>query len=172
MLCLTMIVSMGWVYVCELRPPACLFFIPQVYEYGELWWNNIDRLKLLIRPPELCQSYQHLGAGRMKGRKEWWIWTCEVLSFLYLQVIFTCGKILWQCPPALFLLRRKACCVFLLTWKVNCPRPSLNPRTLGPVANTLNTRSPRVTLRYNSEDQHRPMIMYFSPFSGTSFSLG
>jgi hypothetical protein len=42
-----MFMSMGWVYVSELRPPTGLFFIPQmIYEYGELWWIDIDRGKL------------------------------------------------------------------------------------------------------------------------------
>jgi hypothetical protein len=28
----------------ELQPPVGLLFIPQVtYEYGETWWNDIDR---------------------------------------------------------------------------------------------------------------------------------
>jgi hypothetical protein len=31
-----------------------LLFIPQeIYEHGEPWWNDIDRGKLLICPPEL-----------------------------------------------------------------------------------------------------------------------
>jgi hypothetical protein len=31
-----------------------LLFIPQViYEQGEPWWNDTDRTKLLIHPPEL-----------------------------------------------------------------------------------------------------------------------
>jgi hypothetical protein len=53
---LTMTVSMGSDYVSELRPPAGLMFIPQLiyaYKYGEPWWNDTDRRKLLIRLPEL-----------------------------------------------------------------------------------------------------------------------
>jgi hypothetical protein len=35
---------MVWGYVSELQPPAGLLFIPLVtYEYGELWWDDIDR---------------------------------------------------------------------------------------------------------------------------------
>jgi hypothetical protein len=38
-----MIVSMGWDYVCELRSPAGLLYIPQpIYEHGEPWWNDND----------------------------------------------------------------------------------------------------------------------------------
>jgi hypothetical protein len=34
-------------------PPMGLLFIPQeIYEYGEPWWSDIDRGKLLC-PPEL-----------------------------------------------------------------------------------------------------------------------
>jgi hypothetical protein len=31
--------------------------------------------------------------------------------------------------------------------KVHSPRPGLNPRTLGPVANTITTRPPRTTVK-------------------------
>jgi hypothetical protein len=49
-----MIMSMGSEYVSELRTPPGLLFISQViYEHGEPMWNNIDSIKLLIRPPEL-----------------------------------------------------------------------------------------------------------------------
>jgi hypothetical protein len=51
------IMSMGCDCVSELRPPAGLLLILQViYEYREPWWNDIDRGKLLIRPPELSGS--------------------------------------------------------------------------------------------------------------------
>jgi hypothetical protein len=41
-----------------LRPPMGLLFIPQIInEHGETWWNDIDRKKLLIRPPELSANY-------------------------------------------------------------------------------------------------------------------
>jgi hypothetical protein len=29
--------------VLELGPPTGLLFIPQIYEYGEPWWNDTDR---------------------------------------------------------------------------------------------------------------------------------
>jgi hypothetical protein len=29
-----------------------LFIRQIIYEHGELWWNDIDGRKLLIRPPE------------------------------------------------------------------------------------------------------------------------
>jgi hypothetical protein len=40
-------------YVCELLPPTGLMFILQeAYKRGESWWNDVDRGKLLIGPPE------------------------------------------------------------------------------------------------------------------------
>jgi hypothetical protein len=43
----------------RLRPSAGPLFIPQmIYEYGEPLWNDMDRSKLLIRPPDLWQFYQ------------------------------------------------------------------------------------------------------------------
>jgi hypothetical protein len=51
---LMMIMSMGCNYVSELQLPTGQLFIPQViYEHGELWWNDIDSERHLIRPPEL-----------------------------------------------------------------------------------------------------------------------
>jgi hypothetical protein len=48
------IMSMGLDYVSKRRPTFDLLFISQVIsEHGEPWWNDIDRGKLLNRPPEL-----------------------------------------------------------------------------------------------------------------------
>jgi hypothetical protein len=48
-----MIMSMGET-VPELRPPTGLVFIPQlIHQHLEPRWNNIDRAKLRMRPPEL-----------------------------------------------------------------------------------------------------------------------
>jgi hypothetical protein len=66
-----MIVLMGRDYVSELRPPTGLLFIP----HGEPWWNDIDKEKLLICPPEifgnptsslLVASQEKLGEGNYK----------------------------------------------------------------------------------------------------------
>jgi hypothetical protein len=49
-----MMISMGLEYVSELRPPSGLLLIPQVrYKHGEPWWKDIDRVKVVIRPPQL-----------------------------------------------------------------------------------------------------------------------
>jgi hypothetical protein len=47
-----------------------LLFIPQmIYEHGEPWWNDIDRGKLVIHPPEVWQSFEqnHLVVSRRNG---------------------------------------------------------------------------------------------------------
>jgi hypothetical protein len=50
-----MIMSMGWDDVSELRQPLGLLYIPQViYEYGEPWWNDIDRDNWLIHQSSLA----------------------------------------------------------------------------------------------------------------------
>jgi hypothetical protein len=44
-------------YVSELRRTTGILFITyELYEYGEPRWNDIDRKKLLIRPPELSEN--------------------------------------------------------------------------------------------------------------------
>jgi hypothetical protein len=49
-----MIKSMAWEYVSKLRPTTGLAFILQmIHEHGESCWNNTDKGKLIIRPPEL-----------------------------------------------------------------------------------------------------------------------
>jgi hypothetical protein len=54
MIIITTIMSMGSEYVFELRPPTGLFFISRkIYKHGEARWSDVDREKLLTRPPEL-----------------------------------------------------------------------------------------------------------------------
>jgi hypothetical protein len=49
-----MILSMDSDYISELLPTAGLSFIPQlIHEHEEPWLNDVDRGKILIRPPEL-----------------------------------------------------------------------------------------------------------------------
>jgi hypothetical protein len=63
-----MVMLIGLDYVSELRPPAGLLCILQViYEHGEPWWIDIDRTELLIRPPELSQSYQQSSSSKAGG---------------------------------------------------------------------------------------------------------
>jgi hypothetical protein len=66
-----MIMSMGWDYVCELRPPTGLLFVPQIHENVQPWWND-DREKHLIHAPELSgnPTSSHLVAKQEELVKE------------------------------------------------------------------------------------------------------
>jgi hypothetical protein len=44
--------------ICDLQPPTGILFIPQViHEYGEPWWNDIDRGKQKNFEKNLSQSH-------------------------------------------------------------------------------------------------------------------
>jgi hypothetical protein len=64
---LLMIMSMGWDFISELRPPTDLLFVPQaIHEHGEPWWNDIERGKLVIRPSELRSSHLVVNKEELK----------------------------------------------------------------------------------------------------------
>jgi hypothetical protein len=119
-----LIMSVGRDCVFELLPPTGLFFIPQVtYEYGEPWWNYMDRKKL-IRLPELYQSNQQSSsskaAGTGEGNNEFGH-TKYVCSYLGRHFL-TCRKILRHEADVFISLRRKACCEYLSPLKVHLRR--------------------------------------------------
>jgi hypothetical protein len=91
MIIIIIIMSMGRHYVSELWPRTGLFFIPHaIYEHEEPWWNDIDRGKLQIRPPELSlnSTSSHLVAKQGELAKEimnlvlWSIFVCTSKGFL------------------------------------------------------------------------------------------
>jgi hypothetical protein len=109
------LMSMGWDYVSELRPPTGLLFIHQViHEHGEWWWNDVDRGKLKIRPTEFSgnPTKRVLVASRRNGRREWWIWPCQVFPFILASNVLHSVKSYDMETPPLHPLRRKACCGF------------------------------------------------------------
>jgi hypothetical protein len=145
--------SMGLEYVSELRLPTGLLFIPQViYEHGESLWNDTDREKSSFdhqRPLEILTS--HLVAKQEELAK-------KMIHFAFAKYLFhtsngslTCRKILRHGADGFIPLRRKACCGFLSPLKMHRRRPSLNPRTLGPMASTLTTYY-----------RGRPLLTYFT----------
>jgi hypothetical protein len=89
--------SMGSDYVSKLRPPMGILFIPQViHENGLPRWNDINRAKFLIHPPQLSgnprSSHIVANQGELgKGDDEFGLWKylCS-----YFKVIFTLSKIL------------------------------------------------------------------------------
>jgi hypothetical protein len=64
-LMMMIIMSMGWEYVSEMQPPTS----PQVtHGHGGPWWNDIDRGKFAIRPPELY--YNHIFSHLVAKQEE------------------------------------------------------------------------------------------------------
>jgi hypothetical protein len=134
-----MVMSMGWDYVSELQSPTGLLF-----EHGKPWWNDADRGKLLIRPPEfsgnpisrvICSKQEERANGMMNlTLRSIFIRTCKWL--------FTCPKILrhgasgFTSPPKEGVLR------IFIALKNQSPLPGSILRTLGPVASTLITTPP------------------------------
>jgi hypothetical protein len=78
-----MIMSIRWDYVSKLQSPTGLLFIPEViYEHWAPWWNDIDRERLLIRPPQLSgnPTSSHLVSSQEEvWRRKWWIWPSNCL---------------------------------------------------------------------------------------------
>jgi hypothetical protein len=70
----------------------------------------------------------------------------DEVSLSYSQGFLTCRIKFYDMESTTSLpLRRKLCCGFLSTLKIHRPRPGLNPRAVGRMANTTSTRPPRTT---------------------------
>jgi hypothetical protein len=64
-----MMMSRGWDYVYELRPPTAYCSLQVIYERGESWWNDMDRVKILTFPSALWKFYQREYLG--SKQEEW-----------------------------------------------------------------------------------------------------
>jgi hypothetical protein len=55
-----------------------------IYEHGKPWWNDINRIKLLIRAPELSGNLtsSHLVANQINLAKEMMNLSFEVYLFI------------------------------------------------------------------------------------------
>jgi hypothetical protein len=112
--------------------------------HGEPSMNDIDKVKILIRPPELSDNLigSHLVAKLETLLRKLLIWPSKYLCS-YFEVIFTSCKILrhgadsFTSPPNEGALR------ISIAPKNPLCRPSLNPRTLGKMASTLTITPPR-----------------------------
>jgi hypothetical protein len=137
--------SMGWDYVSELRPPACLLFIPNVAcEHGEPWWNDTDRAKLLIRPPEISgnPTSSHLTA-RVRAKETMNLALRSIVVRTFQVISLHAVKSYDMGLLALLPLQRKVFCRFFIALKNPSLWPGLNPRTFGLVASTRTVTSPR-----------------------------
>jgi hypothetical protein len=132
-----------WVcdYVSELRPPTGLMFTSQViYGRGKPWWDDDASWgKLLTCPPELWRSTSRVIWGQVEGmddRRE----NFALQEFcLYLQVTFTCCKVLQHGTSGFTSHPKEGVLQIYIALKNPLPRPCLNPLLLGPLATTLTT---------------------------------
>jgi hypothetical protein len=114
------------------------------YEHEEPWWNDVNRGKLLICPKQLSGNptsrvIRGQAGGMGKGNDEF-----DLAKYFcsYLQVIFTCHKILWH-ETSSFTSPLKEGMLWILTALKNpSPQPGLNPWTLGPMASMLTITPP------------------------------
>jgi hypothetical protein len=110
---------------------------PSAYEHGEPLWNDVDRLKLAIRPPQ--HSLAILPTESSSSKSGWFRRRKLILSTKYLfhtlWISLHCRKITtWGrrlCVSSE--LRRSAHYIALNN---SSRRQGSNPRTLGPVAST------------------------------------
>jgi hypothetical protein len=116
------------------------------YEYGEPWWNDIDKG---TRPAELTSNSttRHLVSKLEELAKEM---INLVFGSNFLQTwkgCLTCCKILRHGADSFTSLRKKACCEFLLPLKIHRPQPGFNPRNLATIGSTLTITPPRTTIK-------------------------
>jgi hypothetical protein len=106
-----LIMSMGWDYDSELRPPAVLSFFPQViYEHGNhgeimsteenFWFVHQSSLA------NLSASGSHLVAKGGTWQRKWWICPCERVSFIIASYFLRAVKILWHWADCFTFLQR------------------------------------------------------------------
>jgi hypothetical protein len=88
---------------------------PGVYKYGEPWWNDINREKLLILPPDLSDNptSSHLVAKQGDLANEMMNFALRSISFLLLRVLEHATKFYDMRPKALLPLQQKVYCRFL-----------------------------------------------------------
>jgi hypothetical protein len=138
-LMMMMMMSLEWDYICDPRPRTGLLFTSQmIYEPGEPWWN-IEMAKLLIRLPELSDSppSSYLVANQEDVAKE----MINVVSrSIFVQTSkgpLTCTVFSAWDRRLFFPFEGRSATDFYR------PRPGLNPRTYGQMANTLTIAPPR-----------------------------
>jgi hypothetical protein len=92
-----------------------------IYEHGEQWWNDNDREKLLIRPPErtlailpdsnLVENQEELGEGNYE-------FCLQNISFIFVEFLNMPLKFSDMRSTALLPFRREVYCGFLSPLKM------------------------------------------------------
>jgi hypothetical protein len=145
---------------------------PIIHIHGDIWvwitmvkWYRQRNNNSSTRA--LWQSYQqsHLVESGRNGRRKWWIWPWEVFCS-YLQVIFTCHKVLRHGAAYFTSSPKEGVLQIFVALKNLSPRPGLNPRTLDLMARTLNITPPRATQANGSDSGSCPMAICGLSHSG------
>jgi hypothetical protein len=122
-----------------------LFTFRVKYDHGEPWWNNTDRGKLLIHPPELSDNptSSHIVANKEKlgeGNYEFGLWNIFVHTS---KLHFTCHKMLRHVAVSFTSLLNKGMTQIFIILKNPLTQPGLNSQTLGSIASLLTISPPR-----------------------------
>jgi hypothetical protein len=115
------------------HPPGIL------YEHGEPWWNDIDRRKCLMHPPELYGSptSSHLVANREElgeWNDEFSLWSIFVNTSKWFS---TCRKILWHSADGFTFPLKEGVWRIFNALKNLLPQLGLNSWSLGPIVSML-----------------------------------
>jgi hypothetical protein len=116
---------------------------PIVHPLDDTWaWRTIvDWCRRRITP---WQSYRrsHQVANRRNGRREWWIWPCEVFLFIFASYFAAKSYVMRPTtllPPTLKEVVLRTFIAFENPWL----RLGLNPRSLGIMASAVTIAPPR-----------------------------
>jgi hypothetical protein len=143
MMMIIIIMSVGWDYVSELRPPKGLFFIPRmIYEQREPRWNDANKENSwFFHHSSLAVVPSHPIACRSDGRQEWEFGLAKYF-YSHLQMIVSCRKNLstWDFD---FISFRWIYCGFLSPLKIHrlCRVWTLDTWVYGKHANHYTTEA-------------------------------
>jgi hypothetical protein len=110
------------------------------YKHGVPWWSDIDRENPDSSTRFLWQSYRSKAGGTGEGNYKFCLTKYLFLSYskVFFNIqIFRHWADGFTSPPKESVLR------IFIAIKIHSPRPGLNPRTLGPMVNTLTITPPR-----------------------------
>jgi hypothetical protein len=138
-------------YVSEPRPPTGLLFIPRVIcERGEPWWwmmmttMSAEENSWLVSQSPLANLPAETSGSEYEKLTKVWVF----LSIFHTSTdLLTCkmlrhGTSGFNSHPNECMLR------IFIALKNPSPLPGLNPQSLGPVASTLTTKTPRWLCRH------------------------
>jgi hypothetical protein len=120
-------------------------FIPRmIYEHGDPWQNDIDRVNWFIHQISLAFLPVESSSSKSGGtwRIKWWIWLSKYHSSC-VKVIFYRRKILWHETDGFTSPPNDGVLHIFTALKFHRLLPGLNPRTLGALTGTITITPPR-----------------------------